>query len=101
MFKEDLTQSKHYLIDSGVSNHMIASRESLSTLTLSGGPSIHMEDGSQIQATGKCSINIQHGEFKIFLYVPSLVANLLSVYQMTHTGSPKRVSFESDSVEIT
>ena len=80
---------------------MISSRESLSTLTLSGGPSIHMEDGYQIRAIGRCSVNIQHGEFKNFLYVPSLVANLLFVYQMTHTGSPKRVTFESESVEIT
>ena len=35
------------------------------------------------------------------LYVPSLASNLLSVYQMTHTGSPKRVMFGLDLVEIT
>ena len=35
------------------------------------------------------------------LYVPSLAAILLSVYQMTHTGSPKRVTFNLESVEIT
>ena len=39
--------------------------------------------------------------FKYVLYVPSLAANLLSVYQMTHTGSPKRVVFGPDSMEIT
>ena len=33
--------------------------------------------------------------------MPSLVANLLSVHQMIHIGSPKRVTFYSDSVEIT
>ena len=32
--------------------------------------------------------------------MPSLVVNLLYVYQMPHTGSPKRVTFKSDSVEI-
>ena len=32
--------------------------------------------------------------------MPSLVANLLYVYQMTHTGSPKQVLFDLDSVEI-
>ena len=26
---------------------------------------------------------------------------MLSVYQMTHTGSPKRVTFDSESIEIT
>ena len=36
------------------------------------------------------------------LFVPSLASNMLSVYQMTHTGSPKRVIFgPHDSVEIT
>ena len=33
--------------------------------------------------------------------MPSLAANLLSICQMTHTGSPKRVIFGPDSVEIT
>ena len=32
--------------------------------------------------------------------MPSLATNLLSVYQMTHTGSPKQVVFGPDSVEI-
>ena len=35
------------------------------------------------------------------LFVPSLASNLLSVYQMTHIGSPKRVIFGPNSVEIT
>ena len=30
----------------------------------------------------------------------SLASNLLSVYQMTHTGVPKRVSFSPNDVEI-
>ena len=34
------------------------------------------------------------------MYVPSLASNLLSVYQMTHTGVPKRVSFIPNDVEI-
>ena len=33
--------------------------------------------------------------------MPSLVANILSIYQMTHAGSPERVAFEFDMVEIT
>ena len=35
------------------------------------------------------------------LYVPGLTSNLLLVYQMTHTGSPKNVIFSHDDVEIT
>ena len=35
------------------------------------------------------------------LYVLGLASNLLSVYQMTHTGSPKKVISSPDDVEIT
>ena len=34
------------------------------------------------------------------LYVPSLASNFLSVYQMNHTGVPKRVTFSPNYVEI-
>ena len=40
--KSILTQSTTYIIDSGASNHMVASKESFSTLTLSKGPNIHV-----------------------------------------------------------
>ena len=59
-----------------------------------------MGDDSQIPTTGRGSMKIQHGEFKNVLYVPSLVDNLLYVYQMTLTGSPKRVTFDFGSIEI-
>ena len=75
---------------------MASSKESFSTLTLSKGPNnIHMGDDSQIPAKGRGSVKVEHGEFKNVLYVPSLATNLLSVYQMTHTCSPKRVTFDS------
>ena len=37
---------------------------------------------------------------KNVLCVPSLEANLFSVYHMTHTGSPKRVTFDPNSIKI-
>ena len=60
-----------------------------------------MENNSQIQTKGKGSIKLEHGIFKYVLYVPSIASNLLSVYQMTHTGSPNQVIFGPDSMEIT
>ena len=68
---------------------MVASKESFSYLDPSGGPRIHMVDDSQIPTVGKGSIKFEHGMFKNVLYVPSLTANFLYVYQMTHVGSPK------------
>ena len=53
-----------------------------------------------ITVKGKGSIKLEHGKFKDVLCVPSLAANLLSIYQMTHTGSTKRVIFGPDSTEI-
>ena len=46
-------------------------------------------------------VDLENGYFLNVLYVPSLASNLLSVYQMTHTGVPKRVSFSPNYVEIT
>ena len=60
-----------------------------------------MGDDTQIRAEGKGSIKLKHGVFINVLYVPSLAANFLSVYQMTHTCPPKRVVFGPDLVEIT
>ena len=59
-----------------------------------------MGDDTQIRAEGKGSIKLKHGKFNDVLYVPSLAANMLSIYQMTHTGPPKRVISGFDSVKI-
>ena len=80
---------------------MVASRESFSSLQSFDGPSIQIGNNSQIRAKGKGSIRFEHGNFKDVLYVPSLATNLLSVYQITHTGSPKQVIFGHESMQIT
>ena len=80
---------------------MVATKDLLSSLSVEEGPIIHMGDDSQIPATGKGTIRAKHGVFKDVLYVPSVAANCLYVYQMTHIGSPKQVLFGPDSVEIT
>ena len=61
--KENLTLSKAYLIDSGASNHMVASRDSFTTFTLSGRPRTHMGYEPQIQIVERGSIKIHHDEF--------------------------------------
>ena len=58
---------------------MVASIESLYSLQITDGLSIHMGDDTQIQVEAKGSIKLKHGMFKDVLYVPSLATNLLSV----------------------
>ena len=55
---------------------------------------------SQTESKGKGSIDFDHGSFNNVLYVPGVVSNLLSVYQMTHTNCPKKVFFTLNDVEI-
>ena len=59
-----------------------------------------MGDDSEIQAEGKGTIKLEHGVLKTVLYVHSLAANLLYAYQKNHIGSPKRVVFDLESMEI-
>ena len=47
-----------------------------------------------------CKINIEDAYFNNVLCVPNLATNLLSVYQMTHTGKAKRVTFTQNDVDI-
>ena len=47
--KAGFSKSHAFVIDSGASIHMVASKESFSSLNLTHGPSIHIEHDPQIQ----------------------------------------------------
>ena len=59
-----------------------------------------MGDDSELQTKGIGRIDLEHGFFTEVLYVPDIAENLLSVYHMTHTWEPNRVTFTPDMVEI-
>ena len=79
---------------------MMVGRDFISYLETGKSIPIHMGDDSTIISEGQGTVDLENGFFSNVLYVPSLAANLLSVYQMTHTGMPKRVSFIPNDVEI-
>ena len=79
---------------------MMAERDSFSSLETGKSIPIHMGDDSTIISEGQGTVDLENGFFSNVLYVPSLASNLLSVYQMTHTGVPKIVSFSPNDVEI-
>ena len=88
------------LIDSGTLNHMMVEKDSFSSLETGKSIPIHMGDDSTIIFEGQDTVDLENGFFSNVLYVPSLTVNLLSVYQMTHTGMPKRVYFSPNYFEI-
>ena len=95
------SKSKAILIDYGSLNHTMAEKDSFSYLETRKSIPIHMGDDSKITSKGKGIVDLEYGYFSNVLYVPSLASKILSVYQMTHMGFPKRVSFILDDVEIT
>ena len=80
---------------------MVLTRETFSSLDDSNGPSIVLGDDSETKCKGEGRIYIDHVSFNNVFYVPSLATNLLSIYQMTHTGSPKKVAFTPNKVVFT
>lgn len=63
-------------------------------------PSILLGDGTPAEVHGRGSVDVGEGTFQDVLCVPSLSTNLLYVYQITHTGSSKRVEFTPNTVVI-
>ena len=92
------SSSPSFIIDSGASIHMVSTKEAFSSLDMSKGPPIVLGDDSLPDSLGNGRIDLDHGSFNNVLYVPGLASNLLSVYQMTHTGSPKKVIFSPNDV---
>lgn len=89
-----------WILDSGASHHMASSREIFSSFGASPIPHIIIGNNTIMTVCGKGTICIQDGTFNDVLYVPSLSANLLSIYQISHSGSGKIVEFTPDSVFI-
>ena len=68
---------------------------------MSKGPPIVLGDDSLTDSLGKGRIDLDHGSFNNVFYILGISSNLLLVYQMTHTGSPKKVIFSPNEFEIT
>ena len=89
-----------WILDSGASHHVASSREIFSSFEASPFPHIIIGNNTVMTVCGKGTVCIQDDTFDDVLYVPSLSANLLSVYQISHSGSGKTVVFTPDSFFI-
>ena len=75
-----------FIIYSGEYRHMASTTELLSSIHSNSVLDIQMGDDSEIQTEGVGTIDLEHGYLIDVLYVPYLVENLLSLYQMRNIG---------------
>jgi hypothetical protein len=69
-----------WIVDSGASHHMAASKEVYYSLDACKGPPILMGDNSSFEFISKGRIELTNGSFENVLHVPKIYVNLLSVY---------------------
>ena len=96
-----ISSSPSFIIGYGASKHMVSIREIFSSLDMSKGPPIVLGDKSLSDSMGKGRIDLNHGNFNNVLYVPGVSSNILLVCQMNLNGSPNKVIFSPNEVEIT
>ena len=94
------SQRNTWIIDLGASHHMASSQENFASIEPCTMPAILMGDDTPVEVHGRGAVDVGEGTFQDVLCVPSLSTNLLSVYQITHTGFGKRVEFTPDNVAI-
>jgi hypothetical protein len=92
--------SDEWLIDSGASYHMAKDRAIFSTLNECNTKKIFVGDDRSLSVEGFGTIQVENGHFNDVLCVPSLSCNLLSIYQITHSGEGKMVEFSPQQFVI-
>jgi hypothetical protein len=63
-------------------------------------PRKYFGDDRSLSVVGSGTIQVDNGHFNDVLCVPSLSCNLLSVYQITHSGEGKTIEFSPHQVVI-
>jgi hypothetical protein len=100
-FKATSTSSSYeWLIDSEASYHMAKDKAIFSKLNECNIEKIFVGDDKSISVVGTGKVQVDNGHFKDVLCVPSISCNLLSMYQITHSGEGKTVEFSSHQVVI-
>jgi hypothetical protein len=89
-----------WLIDSGTSYHMAKDKHIYSTLNECNSKKIFVGDDISLSVVGSRTVQVDNGHFSDVLCVPSLSCNLLSIYQISHSGEGKTIKFSSHQVVI-
>jgi hypothetical protein len=94
------SSSDEWLIDSGASYHMAKDRDIFSSLNECNTKKIYVGDARSLSVEGSGTIQVENDHFNDVLCVPSLSCNLLSIYQITHSGEGKIIEFSPHQVVI-
>jgi hypothetical protein len=94
------SSSYEWLIDSGASYHMAKDKAIFSSLNECNTKKIFVGDNRSLSVVGSRTVQVDHVHLNYVLCVPSLSCNLLSVYQITHSGEGKTVEFSPHQVVI-
>jgi hypothetical protein len=97
----DISSSPNaWVLDSGATHHMASLDRLFSYLETCSGPPIFMGDDSLVDVCGRDRVDLDHGCFYDVLHVSKVLVNLLSIYQITHSGSRNKAKFTPESVII-
>jgi hypothetical protein len=80
---------------------MYASKYEFSSIEESTRYPIYLGDATTAKVCGEGIVDIEGGCFTNVIHVPSLFENILSIYQITHSSSGRKVEFTTDSAVIT
>jgi hypothetical protein len=94
------SSSDDWLIDSGASYHMAKDKAIFSSLNECNTKKIFFGDDRSLSVVGSRTVQVENSHFNDVLCVPNLSCNLLSVYQITHSGEGKTVEFSPHQVVI-
>jgi hypothetical protein len=89
-----------WIVDSGASHHMVATKAVYSSLYACKGPPILMGENSPVEVIDNRRIELNNVRFENVLHVPKLSVNLLSMYQMKNFYIGKKVIFTPNAVDI-
>jgi hypothetical protein len=89
-----------WLIDSRTYYHMAKDKAIFSALNECNTKKIFVGDDRSLSVVGFGIVQVDNGNFNDLLCVPILSCNLLSIYQITHSGEGKTVEFSLHQVVI-
>ena len=94
------SSSNEWLIDYGASYHMDKDKSMFSTMHECNTKQIIVGDDRPLSVVRSGTVPVENGHFNDVLCVPKNFCNLLSVYQITHSGEGKTVTFTPHQVVI-